>query len=337
MVDVVDEAGRIIGVPARDVRRLGRGRNNLTLLLETANGPFVAKHYPATPGDQRDRFDSETRALRFMAANGFECVPSLVGASPQARVAVMDGHGAPAGIDARPGDIDACVAFAGRLHDARSGAGAELIGPASEACPAPADIVHQIAGRREKLAAAADQRDDLARFFDTAFDPAFSRYKNAAKEALDGAGVDFEAPLAAALQTLSPSDFGMHNAVRRDDGVLVFVDFEYFGWDDPVRLVSDFVLHPGQRLDDAQKRRFVDGVSGIYGAADPHFARRLTALYPLVGLRWCMIMLNEFLPDRMARRRAAGETGELEDVLARQLQKASRLLAGIDDGKRQIT
>ena len=42
-----------------------------------------------------------------------------------------------------------------------------------------------------------------------------------------------------AQRALSPSDFGLHNALRGQDGQLRFVDFEYFGWDDPVKLVSD--------------------------------------------------------------------------------------------------
>ena len=47
------------------------------------------------------------------------------------------------------------------------------------------------------------------------------------------------------LRVLSPSDFGFHNALRRPDGTIVFVDFEYFGWDDPAKMMADAMLHPG--------------------------------------------------------------------------------------------
>ena len=45
---------------------------------------------------------------------------------------------------------------------------------------------------------------------------------------------------------LSPSDFGFHNTIKSKK--LYFIDFEYFGLDDPVKLVIDFILHPGMKL-----------------------------------------------------------------------------------------
>ena len=52
---------------------------------------------------------------------------------------------------------------------------------------------------------------------------------------------------------LSPSDFGFHNALRGNNGKIIFLDFEYFGWDDPVKLCCDTILHPGMRLSSMQK------------------------------------------------------------------------------------
>ena len=126
-------------------------------------------------------------------------------------------------------------------------------------------------------------------------------------------------------RTLSPSDFGFHNAIRRPDGTLAFVDFEYFGWDDPVKVTSDFVLHPGMQLTAEQGHRFVLGATDIF-AADPSFAHRLDACLPLYALRWTMILLNEYLPDRWQRRVLAGFRGERSVVLRRQLDKADAML-----------
>ena len=57
------------------------------------------------------------------------------------------------------------------------------------------------------------------------------------------------------MQVLSPSDFGFHNAILKESGDLVFLDFEYFGRDDPVKLMADFIWHPGMKLSNLQKRR----------------------------------------------------------------------------------
>ena len=73
---------------------------------------------------------------------------------------------------------------------------------------------------------------------------------------MQAAGLDFAAELPQEWRSLVPSDFGFHNSLRRADGTLAFVDFEYFGWDDPVKLTADILLHPGQAARPPQRRRF---------------------------------------------------------------------------------
>ena len=100
-----------------------------------------------------------------------------------------------------------------------------------------------------------------------------------------------------------PSDFGFHNSLRQFDGSLAFFDFEYFGWDDPVKLTADVLLHPGTTLKPQLRSRFRVAAGEIYGN-DPSFHKRLEALFPLIGLRWVLILLNEFLAH--ARQGGAG-------------------------------
>jgi len=106
----------------------------------------------------------------------------------------------------------------------------------------------------------------------------------------------------------------------------VFLDFEYFGWDDPVKLAADFLLHPGMVLTEGQKRRFLEGVGHVF-ADDPEFRIRLNQHYPLYALRWAMIVLNEFLPEKWRRRKYAGTQVEREAAQQRQLDKAQTFLA----------
>src|SRR5204863_7644652 len=115
-----------------------------------------------------------------------------------------------------------------------------------------------------------------------------------------------------------------HNALRGPAG-LTFLDFEYFGWDDPVKLTCDFLLHPGMQLAESLKQRFFAAVMPVYGA-DPAFAPRLSLLYPLFAARWCLILLNEFLPERWANRVHAGAEGDWQKAKIRQLARAEDLL-----------
>jgi thiamine kinase-like enzyme len=125
---------------------------------------------------------------------------------------------------------------------------------------------------------------------------------------------------------LSPSDFGFHNSLRRGDGRLVFLDFEYFGWDDPAKTVSDFLLHPAMELSPALRERFLTGALKAFG--DPGLGARVRAVYPLFGLKWCAILLNEFTLEHMERRCFAdGAPGAWSGP--EQLEKARRMLAGV--------
>ena len=113
--------------------------------------------------------------------------------------------------------------------------------------------------------------------------------------------------------------------MRGTDGRLRFIDFEYFGWDDPVKLVSDTALHPGSNFPENSARRLIERLSREFEARDPAFAVRRDVLYPVFGLIWCLIILNDFLPESRSRRVMAGRGGELEAILAGQLDKARRL------------
>ena len=142
------------------------------------------------------------------------------------------------------------------------------------------------------------------------------------------AGLAFDAELQQEWRSLVPSDFGFHNSLRKPDGSLAFVDFEYFGWDDPVKLTADILLHPGRPLLPPQRLRFRQAAMRLYGG-DPAFAARLSAYLPLFGLRWVLILLNEFIPERWQRRVLAGETGSWGEVKARQLAHARDFLSAL--------
>jgi hypothetical protein len=162
----------------------------------------------------------------------------------------------------------------------------------------------------------AGAEPELAAFLEDRFEPAL-----AARRRIDPGF----AVLAAGQRTLSPSDFGFHNALRRPDGSLVFIDFEYFGWDDPVKLVCDFLWHPAVQLDAGERAAFLAASAATYGA-DPAYEARRRAYAPLIVLRWVAIVLNEFIPERWQRRVYVGQAEPWEVVKPRQLANAGGLL-----------
>lgn len=103
---------------------------------------------------------------------------------------------------------------------------------------------------------------------------------------------------------LSPSDFGFHNAVTGENEEIYFMDFEYAGWDDPVKLICDFFCQPEIPVPLTYMDYCINRMAGI---AQAYFDLRgkIRLLMPLFRIKWCCIMLNDFLTNDSRRRQFA--------------------------------
>jgi hypothetical protein len=317
--DPAEAAAALIGEPVLDVTPLARGGNNRLYRIVTPSGPVALKSYPCPDDDPRDRLGTEYGAFTFLRNMGEDAVPAPIAMSVLMRVAVYRWvEGERVGVPSSS-DIDAALAFLRRLHGYRSSAAAAALPLASEACLSATELLRQISVREVRLVEVATIEPGLSDYL--------SRFRDLHGRVSTRVERDSGVELAAQFRTLSPSDFGFHNALRDHGGRLVFLDFEYFGWDDPVKLTADFLLHPGMMLDSSARGRFAAGMVELH-SADPDFGARLMRLLPLYGLRWCLILLNEFLPGRSARRTVAG-TADISAAKARQLEKAEAMLRRI--------
>lgn len=282
----------LLGAEVDELARLPGG-NSLVLQVRAAGTLYAAKIYRA---DDRDRLGQEFGALQFLWQSGLRCLPRPVAARPADRLAIygwLDGARVTAPTD---DDIAACAAFAGALRARVHHAAAETLPDASAACLTPAAALSQLNDRLARLEAPAEQHPALASLLRAGLQPARDAVATRAQRLLDQAGIAWRAPLPRSRQTLSPSDFGFHNTKRTADGTVCFLDFEYFGWDDPVKMTCDFLLHPGSQLAPAHRGLFLQSARTLF-ADDPQFEVRLDALGPLYALIWCAIMLNSYLVD----------------------------------------
>ena len=331
---------QLVGSAVVSAVPLRGGRNSKVVKVTTADGTrYVMKAYFGATMSGLDRLDVEVSALRFLGAAGVDSVPRVIRALPEHGVALFEFiDGEPVSPDAAtPDDIDALVEFLAALKDLRGMPAAALLPSASEASFSIAGTVATLERRRarlEAIAGAGPEYDDVRRFLAREFDPAVADLTRAATREVAGIRYDEEIP--ASNRTLSPSDFGLHNVIRRTGGTLAFHDFEYFGWDDPAKLCSDVLLHPAAPLTERQRGRFLAGAKTLFGSI-PGFPDRLAAVYPLFGLMWVMIMLNEFHQGDLARRQFAGEPDPASDVRIRQLALARAMLDRIvNDRDRQL-
>jgi hypothetical protein len=318
---VTAAAARLAPASVTSVAEVPKGGNSRVFKVTTAAGAFALKQYPAA--DRRDRQGAEARALAFLARAGIGRVPRLIAADEEARVSLLSWVEGAAVTQLSEADIAQFAQFQIDLDRAIDAPARQGIGPAAEACVSGTRILSHIGARCGALTAFGEQVPEVGAFLQTRFFPALTAAKERARGIYHELGLDFAADRPLAAQTLIASDFGAHNALRDADGKLAFLDFEYFGWDDPLTSIANFVLHPAMQLTASQRAVYRDAILGHFG---PVHAQRLSAVLPLFALRWCAIVLSDLLPERLEHRNRPAPVGGPEGFRRRQLAAAGRLL-----------
>lgn len=320
----MDALAALLGRPVDSAVRVGTGRNSRVYRVAWRDRQYAAKFYFKPTADGRDRLAVEFSALQFLWRRGVRSIAQPLRADAARQVALyqfVDGDAVDAA-KASSDDIAQLVAFIGKLRAIAGREDPRSLEPAAEAFFTASGVVNNVRQRLERLLAIDAEGpayDVLRRFLRDEFSPAFQSFSERAIHGPDG-------ELPPQFRTLSPSDLGFHNSLRGRDGELVFLDFEYFGWDDPAKTVSDTLLHPLMHLPPQHKRRLVRGFNDTF-AVDPGWRERVERLYPLFALKWCMIMLNEFRPEQIERRRYVDRNAEEVAVIQlRQLEAARGLL-----------
>ena len=310
------------------------GGNSRVYKIHCADGThLIAKVYPSMEQDPRNRLKTEFSAFSFLRKNGIQQIPEPLYAAHDCRIGVYSfivGDRVPHG-QITVEDINCVVAFIKDLYILRKQPESIDQPSASEACFSFQCYLDHI-NRRLKpfhhLENSTDQHRAVKVFLSEELDPLYEDIKDDYIKQISSLGLGLTDELPVKCRTLSPSDFGFHNALRQPDGRIIFLDFEYFGWDDPAKLIIDFIQHPAQCIPYPARNIFINETMQVF-QHDPQLATRVRLLYPILGLKWCLIMLNEFLPGYLERRQSADATLNIEEVLRIQLEKARRHLSHI--------
>lgn len=305
-------------------KEIGPGVNSRIYKVTTANGKtYCVKLYMKRAGDTRDRLGTEFQAFARLWQYGIRVIPKPIAYNQGKSIGVyafIPGKT----FRAKPVSDDhilQAITLLTHLHRVRTSKRLPQFFPASEACFSINDLVKNIQVRKNKLMKISVQHEVLYQFLTRDWEPAWSSVLGYIKQKTKSNLISPSTPLPVTYRTLSPSDFGFHNAILGTHGNVTFIDFEYFGWDDPAKLIADFLLHPGMKLTKEQKSFFVKKAAGIY-KNDPTLANRFAVMYPLLGLKWSLIMLNCFLDTSKSSWR-------WRNVASVQLKKAKKNLDSV--------
>jgi len=318
---------------AARVEPLSGGGNNRVYRVTAGDRTALLKAYFQHPDDPRDRLKAEFSFCRVAWDAGLRDVPQPLASDPVKKLGLYEFI---EGAKLQPGEVKAqhveqAVDFYRRLNAHRAGPAARELADASEACFSLAQHMACVDRRLTNLQTIDATSATGQRAMGLAMHQIWPTWKRIQDKIVTTAArwsVPLDEPIAPADRRLSPSDFGFHNAILTTNGKLRFIDFEYAGWDDPAKTVCDLFCQPAVPV----PVELFDHVATELTAdlSNPPLQReRVSLLLPVYGLKWCGILLNEFLPVGSRRRSFARDPQTEEPRRQAQLLKVEQALQRI--------
>jgi hypothetical protein len=304
---IAGAAAAVLGAQPDRIERLHGGANNVVVRVEAGGRTVVAKLYFQHSGDPRDRLGTEFEMLSFLWRRGIRSIPEPLAMNRELGVGVFafiaGMHVVPP--VTRP-DADELIELLASMHEA--GADGE-----SGALPVASDASFDIRGRMTeierrlgRLRAASDE--DVRAFVKRELGTTVEAVCKWVARAADVLEVDLDRECAPKERMLSPGDIGFHNVLRAAGGRLCFLDFEYSGWDDTAQVLAQACLAPELPLPAALHVPVLRDLLDRFGPGAA--AERVRLLYPLLALKWSLIVLNDTLAVDAERRVFAGVASE---------------------------
>ena len=309
---------------AIQIQEFAGGRNNRVFRVETQKGECLLKLYFCDPSDSRDRLGHEYGFLEVCRGVGIEALPKPLAKDSKNGAALYEFIKGSRVEAVGSTEILLAARFIEKINKQRENKMFRALPNAAEACFSLEEHVGSADRRIDRLTQMESDSnlDREARFWvEKELIPSWKRIRDEI-----GRGKETERDLDQDMRILSPSDFGFHNTLRKEDGSLVFLDFEYAGWDDPAKLVCDLANQPDRPLSLLEAEPFSSSLAGWLGATN-FWHSRFRTLAPLYQIKWACIVLNDFLPFGRNRRKFQ-ETQEPEASRKHlQLNKAQEMLS----------
>jgi thiamine kinase-like enzyme len=309
-----------------EIHPLHGGANNRVFRIDVTGSQICLKAYFQHPDDPRDRLGAEFSFARFAWDKGVHALPKPLACDQRNRLALYEfisGH------QLQPGEVtqdmvQQALGFYRDLNRHKDEPEAETLPKASESCFSITNHLQRVSNRVDRLLAVKDLspiNHEAIEFIRNDLSEVWRDVVKSVQWEARQLHLPIEKEIPRSDWCLSPSDFGFHNAILAADGRLRFIDLEYAGWDDPAKMVCDFFNQPAVPVSLDYCKMFVKTV--IQDLSEPEMHRqRISLLLPVYRIKWCCILLNDFLPAGSARRRFARSGAEQEKQKTSQLQKA---------------
>ncbi|ALU44784.1 aminoglycoside phosphotransferase family protein [Pseudoalteromonas rubra] len=319
---MIDDAVRYwikdaLGTENFTISALSGGANNRGYKIVSHDTSWFLKSFSPNHSHSTHKLANEFGFSQYLWQNAVTSVPEPIAYNPQAYVSLFSFiHGEPIA-EAKPDSVKSALQFLERINAIPQSR--EHLNIASES---PDSLYGFYSIIEKRLARFQPQQDNQA------LNTLLQQIQTRANKLLCRLPAD--AKNKQTRKVLSPSDFGFHNALQTNQG-LVFFDFEYAGIDTSWKLLCDFFSQPAVPVDMTSLDVFF--ASRLFEHV-PNQKDTFLTILELTQLKWCLIMLNEFLGDVQSRRqfswnRNCLKPSELEEIKAMQLIKSQKYFTSI--------
>lgn len=313
-----------LNVTSQPVIKLTGGINNRVYRCGSATNSYVIKGYQACPPGTRDRMQAEVEFLRFAGETAQEFVPQLIKVDWQRRCVLLEhipGESYPDGCVPTETDIKVACEFAKRINSEREKAKQLITMTAAEGYKHVTEHIANVSERLENMNVShipASYRAPAKALVEIAK----SKLNNMADQTIRRIqSGELKDTIDSSHLCISPSDFGFHNAIRNQRGIKFF-DFEFAGWDDPAKLLADFILQPRVPI-----RVLPTQLMAIF---KPEIAKeiyeRCTMLGPILRIKWLSIILSILNPKRMEEILKIHQDTDVDSLIIQRLNLATNHL-----------
>ncbi len=306
------------------VQTLKRSGNNRVYVLETDQGKQLLKCFFIDSKDGLMRLNREVSAFSYVNKYLPNASPKLLSHSTEkgvARYTYIDGQDL--NDQMFHDSIPQISNFIIELYRGHKDSYPHF-GKSSRNCLA--DYIGALEKRTASLSPSiqASKNTSLLDFWNNTFLPFVQRRIQVFQKACENLNWDLNRRFDSSQLTLSPSDFGAHNMKFGKD-CIQFFDFEYFGKDDPAKLLSDFYFHIGNSISKKLREKVIENVLAEISKDDPTLYERYRLVSPLIEVEWILIVLNVFNNETATRRIYSNPCQSKDDLLSYRLEKAVKL------------
>lgn len=286
-----------LGASLSSLDRLRGGINNSVFRCSKGNQQWVIKGYAQVQIGQRDRMQAEVDFLRFaaQAAPGF--TPALIDADPERRCVVLEhleGEAFLEGVPPSKREVGEAVEFFRQLNAEPRLAQEFIQVDAAEGFLSLREHLGNVRQRLEGMGCAhlvAELRPQAETLLQQLHTKLAQTEEHITSLIDKGMVVD---AIASEARCASPSDFGFHNAIRTAAGIR-FIDFEFAGWDDPTKVLVDFISQP--RVPVLSEPWVL--LSAFHPDRRDAIHKRYAVLKPILRVKWTCIILSILQPERL--------------------------------------